>query len=241
MQQLRKFSYLTLFLLLPFFSCKKVQEIITQNLSPEIKINQEFEFVFKEYAKQIAKQYGFDTTGINVDNLPSYIFSLPLPFTLDTVGIDSFEISQLDYVYKYALTDLDSNIQNNPGNVLSFSRANISSAKVDSARLYLLSSSPIKEQDFSRIVISATNNSIPSPVKLVDATSGFLFQSVSGEAYTNMMRLPVINPEQQYSQYMIPPNDSIQYIFKVVFKNPIKFALDDKYKLAFNYKFIFKK
>ena len=70
----RSVLYLFLFFLFPFFSCKKVQDVITQTFSPEIKINQEFEFIFKEYAKQRLKEYNIDTTGINIDNLPANVY-----------------------------------------------------------------------------------------------------------------------------------------------------------------------
>jgi len=238
----RSVLYLFLFFLFPFFSCKKVQDVITQTFSPEIKINQEFEFIFKEYAKQRLKEYNIDTTGINIDNLPANVyFALQQFIKLDTVGIDSFEIDQLDYIYKYALADLDSNLSNNPVNVLKFKRSDISSAKVDSSRLYLLPTSPLKQEDFKLVRISASNNSIPSPLSIVNANSGFVFQRESTGEYANLMRLPVINPDQQFSQYMIPPNDSINYIFRIEFNKPIKFSLNDKYKLAFNYKFVFRK
>ena len=225
---------------MPILSCNKVKDIISETLSPEIKINQEFEFVFKEYAKQIAKQYGIDTTNINIDNLPPIVFNPLLPFKLDTIGIDSFEIDRVQYEYKYALTDFDSTLRINPGNVLDYKRANISSAKVDSARLYLLPSSPIKQEDFKLVKIDASNSNV-QPLAIVNANSGFLYESLPDFGYSNLMRLPVINPNEEYRQYMIPPNDTIKYTFYVEFKNPIKFALDDKYKLAFNYKLVFKK
>jgi hypothetical protein len=239
----RKFLYLSFLFLLPVFSCNKVKEILAETLSPEIKIGQEFEFVFKEYAKQKAKEFkpDFDTANLNIDNLPPELY-IPLQqfVNLDTIGLDSFEIDRVEYVYKYALTDLDINLRNNPGNVLNFTRADIHSAKVDSARLYMRELSPINQQDFNNVRIDASNKNVP-PLSIVNASSGFNFESVQEGDYRKMMRLPVINPNEEYRQYMIPPNDSVTYTFKVQFKNPIKFALDDKYKLAFNYKFVFKK
>lgn len=241
MQFSRIFLYLSLFFFLPIFSCNKVEEIISETLSPEIKIGQEFEFVFKEYAKQEAHKNGFDTTNLNIDNLDPVLYFALLSFVqLDTVGLDSFVIDRVKYEYKYALTDLDKSLSENPGNVLKFSRGDISSAKVDSARLYLLPASPLKKEDFKNIKIDASNTN--ASMAIVNANSGFNLESVQEQGgYANMMRLPVINQNEEYRQYMIPPNDSIRYTFYVEFKNPIKFALDDKYKLAFNYKLVFKK
>jgi hypothetical protein len=241
MQFSRIFLYLSLFFFLSIFSCKKVEEIISETLSPEIKIGQEFEFVFKEYAKQEAYKYGFDTANLDIDDLdPTLYYALKEFVQLDTVGLDSFVIDRVNYEYKYALTDLDKSLSENPGNVLKFERKDISSAKVDSARLNLRQLSPINQQDFKYVKIDASNQNVP-PIAIVNATSGFNFEPVEEGEYANMMRLPVINPNEEYRQYMIPPNDSIRYTFYVEFKNPIKFALDDKYKLAFNYKLVFKK
>lgn len=243
----RKVLYVLIFFILPIFSCNKIKEIIADTLSPEIKISQEFEFVFKEYAekriKELALQFSYDTTGLNVDNLPAPVYlALKQNFKLDTVGVGSFEINQFVYDYDYALTDLDTSIKNNPGNILNFTRANIVSAKVDSTSLYLLGSSPVNQEDFKIVRIEASNKNLQVPVPVVNRTSGFVYVPVNGSSgYANLLRLPVINPEAQYKQYMIPPNDTIKYRFSVELNRTIKFSLDDKYKLAFNYKLVFKK
>jgi hypothetical protein len=242
MSLMRKFLYLVVIFLLPFFSCKKVKELISDALSPEVKISQEFEFIFKEYAKQEAHKYGFDTTNLNIDNLPPSLYSVLQGLVqLDTVGIDSFVIDRLAYVYNYALADLDQNLSENPANVLKFGRKDIFSAKVDSARLYLLPTSPINQQDFKNIKIDASNKNIQQPLTIVNTNTGFKYEPVQERGYANMMRLPVINPNEEYRQYLVPPNDSVRYTFNVEFNKPIKFALDDRYKLAFNYKIVFKK
>ncbi|MFN9709822.1 MAG: hypothetical protein ACK55K_00230 [Bacteroidota bacterium] len=243
----RKVLYVLILFILPIFSCNKIKEIIADTLSPEIKISQEFEFVFNEYAvkriKEEAVRLNYDTTGLNIDNLPAPVYlALKQFIKLDTVGVGSFEINQFVYNYDYALTDLDTSIKNNPGNILNFTRANIVSAKVDSTSLYLLGSSPVNQEDFKIVRIEASNKNLQVPVPVVNRTSGFVYVPVNGSSgYANLLRLPVINPEAQYKQYMIPPNDTIKYTFSVELNRAIKFSLDDKYKLAFNYKLVFKK
>lgn len=211
--------------------------------SQMITIGQEFEFVFMDYVKQIVYDIGIiDTSNfdIKIDNLPSPIYSfLQSTYKLDTVGVGSFEIDRIEYVYNYTLTDFDVKLFNHPDNILGFTRSNISSSKIDSTRLYFLPNSPLTPQDFKNVKIDASNQNV-QPLGIVNMSVGFNFEPVLEQGgYTNMLLLPVINPNAEYRQYMIPPNDSVTYTFKVVFKNPIKFALDDKLKLSFKNKLTF--
>ena len=207
-----------LFLAVSFFtlifsitSCEKAAEYLSDLLEAEIKIKQEFDLDINK------------------------IFPLP-PGSLPT----EFATDYIPYTYEFKLKDLDSSINASTSNIANFTRNDIKSAKVDSVRIYLPASTPVKENNIVYIKISAKNNLMPVPLPISETVSNFKIIPSNNSDYAFMMDLPV-NPNQEFVQYMKPPTETIDYIFEAKFKDKLNFILADKYKLEFSYKFLFKK
>lgn len=217
---LKKFAFFGLLILVVFSSCKKIEELVSDVLTVDVKMKQEIAFDVKDRVKdEILKLY----PGLTIEQIMQLYPDLSIPIS---------EIPGIKESYSY---NLDSTIKAETND--NFALSNLKSAKFQEVKIELPADLEINPDNIDEISVTAQANDGSEPF-VVRQLSDFKITSDSVNQKKNLFLSTIDTNRDVINQLKA---SSVEYSIYAKFKNSVQIRLKDEFKLVIAYKLTVKK
>lgn len=227
---LKKITFFGLLLLLALSSCKKIDELVSDVLTVDVKMKQEITFNVKNRVKDellkdtvLMTQLMLANPGKSIEQIIEENPNLTIP-----IG----EIPGIKESYSY---NLDSTIRVETND--NFSLSNLKSAKFQEVKLELPADLEINPDNIDEITLTAQANDGSEPF-VVRQLSDFKMTSDTVNQKKNLYLSTLDTNRDVINQLKA---SSVEYSIYAKFKNSVLIRIKDEFKLVVGYKLTVKK